>query len=77
MLLAISCATRWKMRSEPERLDPHRNARILRFERLGELFRDREVHRAVERDLALFARRRHELGRDRGRRRRLGAQRRG
>ena len=53
-------------------LDPHRDAGILRLERLGELLGDRQVHRGVEGELAFLLRRLDQRRRDR-----LGGGRRG
>jgi hypothetical protein len=36
--------------------DAHRNARIFRLERLGQLFRDRQIGRGIIDDLAFFLR---------------------
>jgi hypothetical protein len=57
--------------------DPHRDAGKLRLERLGELLGHRQIHGGVERDLALFPGGLDQRRRDRGRGRRLRAQRTG
>src|SRR5262249_44668385 len=57
-------------------LDPHRDAGELRLERFGDLLGERQVDRRVVDDLALLLGRRDQVRRDRGRGRRLGAQRR-
>ena len=47
--------------------DPHCNSGIRSLERLGELFGESDVHRRIERDLALPARRLDQDGVDRAR----------
>ena len=51
-------------------LDAHRDARIFRLERLGQLLRDRQIGRGVIDDLAFLLRRLDQRRRDRLRRRR-------
>jgi len=58
------------VRAEVFTLDAHRNARIFRFERLGDLLGERQVDRGVVDDLALFPGRGDQLGRNGGGRRR-------
>jgi hypothetical protein len=51
-------------------LDAHGDAGVFRLERLGDLFRQRQVDRRVVDDLAFVLGGRDQLGRHRGRRRR-------